>query len=362
MGIANFLRCILFYFIPSMQRTDITELRRILVVRNDHIGDVCLSLPFMILLKQVLSETVLSVLVHEYTEDIVSENPFIDTVIGQRNNDTVQDILKKLGTYDALFNLCSTEFNAQLCSRINARYKVGFGYKPYNMFTYNRFSFVKRTDPPVHETDFCFSFAEILGINTDQYREKAVEQTRIHYSDRVRESVNVYMKGLALDSSKPVIAIHPGDSRSGLNLNIQQYADIGGRLLGRGITNIVYTLGPSEKDRISLYPGFVREQCTFIPGDLSLKEFAVFLSQCGCLVSGSTGPMHIAGIMGTPTVSIFSEKPAHTPNKWHPIKNSHVIITPEEPYDSSSEQTYMETVDLDRIADEVCNIINPYRH
>ena len=67
--------------------------------------------------------------------------------------------------------------------------------------------------------------------------------------------------------------------------------------------------------------------------------------------------MHIAGIMGTPTVSIFSKKPAHDEKKWHPIKNKHIIITPEAPYDPRSESSYMRTVDLEKVVGSILEIV-----
>lgn len=357
MGLMNLARCITFYCMPSAQKTDTECLKRILVIRNDHIGDVCLTLPFLSLIKQFKPDIRLSVLVHEYTEDIVSGNPLIDRIIVQHTHDSVQDIIAETDEYDALFNLCSTGFNAQICSRIVSRYKTGYAYKPYNMLSFNRFTYVKRSNPPVHETDFCFSFAEAIGIPAESYRKQALRQASIHIPEETETWVAEYMKNTGLGTGKPLIAIHAGDFTSAMNLSVSQYAEIGRRCLRALEADIVYLFGPSEKNLAAGFPDSLRKQCFFIEGDLTLKQLACFISHADCFISGSTGPMHIAGIMETPTVSIFSENPAHAPEKWHPIKNSRIIITPEEPYARSSETSYMETVDLDNVISGVTELI-----
>ena len=99
-----------------------------------------------------------------------------------------------------------------------------------------------------------------------------------------------------------------------------------------------------------------KELFSFVHGDLSLKELAVFLENMKCLVSGSTGPMHLAGIMGTPTVGVFSNKPAHSKLKWHPINNRYRIIEPPGLYDASNEETLMKNIDLAKVEKAVVEL------
>jgi ADP-heptose:LPS heptosyltransferase len=66
--------------------------------------------------------------------------------------------------------------------------------------------------------------------------------------------------------------------------------------------------------------------------DFQPLELAAAISQQTALTVGSTGPMHIAGIMGTPVVALFSPHPAHSPKKWAPLGTAHtLLVAPLEP-------------------------------
>ena len=55
--------------------------KKILVVRNDKIGDFALSLPSFAYLKSILPDTRLYALIPEYTKDLAELCPYIDDII-----------------------------------------------------------------------------------------------------------------------------------------------------------------------------------------------------------------------------------------------------------------------------------------
>jgi ADP-heptose:LPS heptosyltransferase len=60
--------------------------------------------------------------------------------------------------------------------------------------------------------------------------------------------------------------------------------------------------------------------------DFELGELAAALGSLTCLTASSTGPMHMAGILETPVVALFSPHPVHSPAKWAPLGNKHTIF------------------------------------
>jgi len=50
-----------------------------------------------------------------------------------------------------------------------------------------------------------------------------------------------------------------------------------------------------------------------------------------CVLSGPTGPMHLAAAVGAPTVTIFSPAPEATPVRWGPWGNEHTLLIPQNP-------------------------------
>jgi ADP-heptose:LPS heptosyltransferase len=92
------------------------------------------------------------------------------------------------------------------------------------------------------------------------------------------------------------------------------------------------TGGPSEGPLLA----DLRRQLVLPPGarvgfypDFSLPELVAAVAEQDVLIASSTGPMHLAGVLSTPVVALFSRHPAHSPEKWRPLGEDHIILQPD---------------------------------
>lgn len=343
-----------FIFQVIRKKKIVADIKKILIIRNDHIGDVCLSLPVCALLKNINENICIHFLISGYAFDIAEGSDYIDKIIVQNKNDSVDDIIAKLEHYDVVLNLCSKSFNAELCGFIKAPVKIGFAYKLYNIFNMNTFVFTKRKNPPIHETDFCFEFLKLLFYFTDTLRDKAKSETKIRIDGATYNFVENYLSNLKINENKKIVAIHSGDNNSAFNISINRYIELA-EMLERDF-NIIFIFGPGEIGLFDFFKKSQIEKFYFVKGDLSLKQLCAFISKMNCLVSGSTGPMHIAGLMSIPTVTIFSNKPSHSFRKWSPINNIKRIIEPEIKYNEKTKNEIMNHINLEKIKNAVYEI------
>ncbi len=331
-----------------------SSIKKILIIRNDHIGDLCLTLPLAAMIKQIDNKITVEFLISEYSYGVAEGNKYIDKIHIQKKDESSEDIIKRLSVYDAVINACSTRFNAELCGKINAGVKIAFAYKFYNLKNFTHFILKKRNNPPLHETDFCFEFVKRIFGDIEKYKSESLNNTKIMINNETNTFVDDYIKKLKLYPQKKIIGIHPGDNKSAYNLTLQKYIEIG-KLLQKDY-NVIFIFGPSEKNFVNNFSDSDKSIFYFILGDLTVKQLASFISKIDCLVSGSTGPMHIAGLMNIPTVSIFSNKPSHHWKKWHPINNNFSIVTPETQY-LSLKKNSMDDINLKNCVEKVKMII-----
>jgi len=299
------------------------------------------------MLKQINRKFKLDVLTTEYTADLVKYDNNINNIIIQKDQDTAVILASKLKGYDLVFNFCSTAFNAKLCRLLDASYKVGYAYKLYNIFSFNRLIWVHRNKPVIHETEFCAKFLEVFGTIDDELIARGIETANIFIDELSKRRSLDFYKSLDLDKSKKTIGIHPGDNRSAFNWHPAKYIELGERL--RTEYNVIFIFGPSELRFYNLFTEEQQTQFAFVAGNLKLLELAAFIKFLDCLVSASTGPMHIAGIMEVPTISIFSNKPSHSYLKWHPIKNKHIIIEPPIKYSNRNRAKIMDLISVESV-------------
>lgn len=349
MSVLNWLK---YFFRIKNQELNWSRIKKILIIRNDHIGDLCLTIPFITALKQFRKDFIIELLINEYTNDLVSLNPDIDKIICSRKDEPLESVLKKLSEYDIVFNLTTTKLNARLISKINGKIKIGYAYKFFNIKSCNRFVFVHRQNPPIHETDFCFEYFKTLGLNMD--KNVAIEKSHIYIPDEIKNKINIFVQSLKLDKTKKNVGIHPGSKNSAYNWSLKNYINLGELLIEK--YNVLYIFGPDEKNFILEFNETQLKKFHFICGDFSLKELCCFISKLDYLISSSTGPMHIAGIMGISTISIFSNKPSHNYLKWHPIKNKYKIIEPKLPYSGNTKNLLMDSIKPETIASELNKI------
>ena len=340
--------------------------RRILVIRNDHIGDVVLSLPVLHAIRRVWPDAEITYLTGEYTKEIVDRSPDLDKLIIQKKNEPPEETARKINhkKFDVLFNFNSTSSNAKLCRLIRARIKVGYAYKLYNMVTFNRFVFTHRSKPPIHETAFMLDFLKTLGVDIKCQNISAPMLLLMRHgsgenrvttvltlgllapSQQAKKIIEGYLKKKKI-SCKNIIAIHAGDNKSADNWTFERYLELAARLAKhRGEKRqIVLILGPSELSHLTEAEKILSKysNVSIIPGDLSLDQLIAFINCTSVLVSGSTGPMHIAGVLGRRVVALFPSKKAESKEKWAPLGFDHEII------EAVAGKSVMESVSVEKV-------------
>ena len=127
-------------------------------------------------------------------------------------------------------------------------------------------------------------------------------------------------------SNRPIIALNPGASHPLKQWGSGQFAALADILSKELSANIVIVGG---SDDIALSEEIARHTVSrplLLAGKLDLLQLGAVLEQCDVLVSGDTGPMHLATAVGTRVAGLFgSTDPART----GPVGRGHRVIQAE---------------------------------
>ncbi|MFE7856898.1 glycosyltransferase family 9 protein [Streptomyces sp. NPDC057403] len=146
------------------------------------------------------------------------------------------------------------------------------------------------------------------------------------------------------------VVVHPGAEAAARRWPVQRYAVVARRLRAAG-HRVVVTGGPAEDalvrqlaGRAGLPPG------DLLCGGLPFAELSALLARAALVVSGDTGPAHLAVAHGTPTVTLFGPV---SPRLWGPPPLArHVALwKPGPPGDPHGDRTDPRLLRID--ADEV---------
>jgi len=118
----------------------------------------------------------------------------------------------------------------------------------------------------------------------------------------------------------PYVVVHPGASAPSRAYPAERHAAVVERLAARG-HRVLVTGGPGER---ALTASVAGDHGTDLGGRLDLPRLADALSGARAVVTGNTGPAHLAAAVGTPVVSLFS--PVVPAVRWAPYRVPHVLL------------------------------------
>ena len=298
--------------------------RRILVVRNDRLGDLVLSLPALEAVRRHWPTAHVSLLASRYAAPLLAGSPLVDDLIEDDPKHSGWQLAGRLrgGNFDAALVLNTNTRNCLAVWAAGIGTRVCWAYKAAGWLTGNRRLYLHRSHPPVHEAEFALEFVRRLGARctlADFSPRLVVDpQTLCVARDRIERD---------LGTRGPLFGIHPGNGNSAYNWPLEHYAALVSRLAVEG--RVLVTGGPSERPlleqlRSRLSPSARGE--VLLVSDFSLPQLVAALSQLAVLTASSTGPLHVAGVLGTPVVGLFSPHPAHVPAKWAPLGQGNTLL------------------------------------
>lgn len=298
---------------------------RILVVRNDKLGDFMLAWPALALLKRSLPDSQISVLVPAYTQPLAEVCPWIDHVL--MDPDALSQVNHQ--HFDAVLTLFSTgRIGWQVFKgRIPVRFAPA---TKWAQFFYNHAITQRRSrsEKPefIYNLELACALLEHLGVSA-ALSEPPYWPMRPAEMTELRDQMT---RTLGLDSARPWYFLHSGSGGSANNLSLDQYAQlvssINQRLQQdqRSLPQWVLTCGPGEEAQVeSLHRRMTASvECVVYRSTDGLAAFAKSIATAQLMVAGSTGPLHIAGALDVPTVGFFPAKRSATPLRWRPCNSA----------------------------------------
>ena len=336
------------------------KIQKILIIRNDKLGDFILSLPTFSLLKEHLPEYEVHAFLPNYTNDIAILSGLIDVVITDAGSSaSIQEQLKtlfkiKLQDYDAVITLFSTTRVGIFAFLSGIKYRLAPATKIAQVF-YNHRLTQRRSQSLKPEYEYNIDLAvKFLNDHNITVNNLPVGPYLKFKEDEINVVRDDFCKKYQLDNNTKFIFIHPGTGGSATNLDIKQYADLAKSLHVDDSTVFVITAGPDEIDyAIQLSKLLGSTPHIVYHSTDGLVNFAKTIQLCDLFISGSTGPLHIAGALDRPTAAFYQRRRSATPLRWQTLnsENRRLAFTPPE----TAGESDMQQVDIAEAAAMINN-------
>ncbi|MDQ0028584.1 glycosyltransferase family 9 protein [Arthrobacter bambusae] len=174
-------------------------------------------------------------------------------------------------------------------------------------------------------TDYAGSLLDVRLIPGEDFPEEQPEARRalgiagaagfhLPAGDDGRLQVSGVADARALVGDGPYIVVHPGAAVPARSWPVLHHVAAVELLQGAG-RRVVVTGGPGETDLTATVAG---PSALDLGGRTDFKTLAGVIAGASVLITGNTGPAHLAAAVGTPVVSLFS--PVVPAIKWAPYK------------------------------------------
>ncbi|RDB44653.1 lipopolysaccharide heptosyltransferase family protein [Halomonas sp. DQ26W] len=346
------------------------ESTRILVVRNDKVGDFMLAWPVLASLKAAAPALHISVLVPTYTAPLARLCPWIDEVILDPGSDAGRDeqhsLLARIreGHFAALLTLYSTTRIGWLGWRAGIPCRVAPATKWAQLF-YNHRVIQRRSRSTRPEYVYNIELADALLLALGMAPAARAEPPYWPLPAGTATAQRALLgQELGIATSRPWVYLHAGSGGSAVNLTPRQYAELA-RLIderaGEGRPIWVMTAGPGEEATAGeLRDRLVGDglEATVLPPRSGLGDFAMALAAADLFIAGSTGPLHIAGCLDRPTAGFYPARRSATPLRWQTCNSESHRLAFSPP--AGAAESDMASIDIATAGESIANLLKSH--
>ncbi len=290
------------YFSPNLKKIQFpSNVKRILVIRLDQIGDIVCSLPAFECLRNRFQGALITALVSEEGAEVLKHSPYVDEILVFRSNwfsrkrllDTEElfSILTLLHNhkFDLGFDLRGDLRNILLMVLSKVRYRVGYGIAGGKALLHESPEF----DCELHQVELNQNLVAMERIPKSKLR------PRICLTQE--EQVMARTSLSQIDSEKRIlIAIHPEAGYSSKEWGMNHFIRLVERLIQEEqVTVLVFGLNHARETADFFKDS--KQVLNFV-GRVSLRGMMALLNECHLFIGNDSGPSHLAHALGVPCV------------------------------------------------------------
>jgi heptosyltransferase-2 len=302
------------------------DVRRILVVEPKNIGDVVLTLPFLAQLRQIFPRARTTLLANHFARILFDGSAlvdeFIDSNLGWTEEATRYNPLaynwrelwrlkRELPErhFDLAFKCCMHIREHIVLGLSAGDRRIAYAFGTGDLVLTDAIAI---DDPNRHKS------ADWLQLLHSFGGPARIDIPRLRLSEAERRWADEYLRERGITSTTRIVGVHPGASVPEKRWPLDRFREVAQELASREGVRVLAFIDPQG------HGASLSEIEGVVAAKVGLRELMALIERCDLLVCNDSGPMHIAGALGVPTVAIFGSGI----NLWFaPLGERHRLIT-----------------------------------
>jgi ADP-heptose:LPS heptosyltransferase/GT2 family glycosyltransferase len=319
------------------------DLRKILVVKLDHIGDCIMAFPAIRRLKRHFPQVRISVLTSRSSRSVWSLEPAVDDIFEfdffharsalgelERTEADFLELRDRLAGehFDLAVDLRKHPETRSVLQYTGARYLAGFDHR--SQFTWLDIAldwggdqaFARKRN---HTAEDLVNLVDAIAAAADE------DRTVITAPPAPSALPGAGLNGTGLNGTAgaPLVCVHPSAGNEMKQWPVEYFASLIDQLVETDGARVALIGAPGEEEIAAGIIARLRhpEMATSLVGKIPLSELPAMLCGAALFVGNDSGPKHIAAGLGVPTVGIHSG--TVDVREWGPIGPSALAVARE---------------------------------
>ena len=275
--------------------------KRILIVEVNWLGDVLFSTPFIKSVREKFKDSYIALLTVPRTKEILENNPRINEIIIYDEKGEHKSLLGKWRLIKILkekkFDLAiilHRSFTRALITFLSGiKRRVGFATKK------RRFLLTDPVDIPgedLHKVEYFLKLAEYLGCDTSS------KDYEFFVTDKERSFIENTLSKKGIKKEDTLVVINPGGNWLPKRWDEESFAKLSDVLIDKYNVKIIISGAKKDAEIAEHIKSMMKNNAVALSGETSLKELAALMERASFVISGDSGPMHIAVSLRKPNV------------------------------------------------------------
>lgn len=290
--------------------------KRVLVIQLRRLGDVILAAGILEDLRRAFPESELDVLTSPLSAQLLQKHPLIDELLVYDRAHPLREVARiRARRYDWVIDGQGSPTTARLSWLSGAPVRAGWGVRVWRaMYTH----VVPRVGlPNVYVVRERQRFLEALGVPVGE------PMTRLAVTAEEKAVAAHALRDAGVPDDRARVALVLSVSEPIREWPAERFAELALALQGSGAAPVVLE-NPGDELRLARFHKMAPDVPVVRAFDLRLLMATI--ASCDVLVSGDTGPAHIATALGVPRVTLYGPT---DPIQWNPqLPTTPIVVDP----------------------------------